>query len=138
MAYFADLDTATQIVNGSYVRAIGWLSAERSYRTGSVSQAFVDRLRTFCRRWGDSVQALKWPVFAGPHTCEFCGEFHASGNFGVPSGAVLFVAPEMVAHYVEKHRYLPPPEFVTAVLAAPEPGSVDYANAVASFVAARP
>jgi hypothetical protein len=136
MAYFADLDTTTQISTGSHVRAIGWLSAERSYRTGPVSQVFIDRLRSFCHRWGESVRALGWPVFAGPHTCELCGDFRASGNFGVPAGAILFVAPEMVAHYVEKHGYLPPQEFVAAVLGAPEPGTVDYANAVAPFVAA--
>jgi carbamoyl-phosphate synthase large subunit len=28
--------------------------------------------------------------------------------FGVPHGELLFVAPELAAHYVEKHRYAPP------------------------------
>jgi hypothetical protein len=135
MAHFADLDTTTQISSGPHVRAVGWLSAKRSYPTGPVSRAFIDRLRSFCDRWGDSVLALDWPFPCGPHTCELCGDFHASGNLGVPAGAILFVAPEMVAHYVEKHGYLPPREFVAAVLAAPAPGTVDYANAVAPFVA---
>jgi len=138
MAYFADLDTTTQIPSGSHVRAIGWLSAERPHCTGSVSEVFVTRLRSFCDRWSDSVRALGWPVCAGPHSCELCGGVRASGNFGVPAGNILFVAPEMIGHCVEKHGYVPPQEFVVAVLAAPEPGTVDYANAVAPFVRALP
>jgi hypothetical protein len=135
MAYFADLDTATQIARGSHVRAVGWLSAKHSYRTGAAPAGFVDRLRSFCAGWGDSVEALQWPVAGGPHTCELCDEFRASGNLGVPAGAILFVAPQMVAHYVEQHGYLPPQEFVDAVLAAPAPGTAEYAQAVAPFVA---
>jgi hypothetical protein len=41
----------------------------------------------------------------------------------------------MVAHYVEKHEYLPPPEFIDAVLAAPAPGTEDYRRAVGPFIA---
>ena len=28
---------------------------------------------------------------------------------------VVYAAPELIAHYVEDHGYLPPPEFVEAV-----------------------
>jgi hypothetical protein len=73
-------------------------------------------------------------VAGGPHTSEFCKEFRASGNLGIPADGVLFVAPEMVAHYVEKHEYLPPPEFIQAVLMTPAPGTVEYAEAVRPFV----
>jgi hypothetical protein len=135
MTYFADLDTTTQIARGPHVRAIGWLSAKHAYPRGASSPAFTDRLRSLCQRWGESGDALDWPVAAGPHTCELCNDFRASGNIGVPSGAALFVAPEMVAHYVEQHSYLPPQEFVDAVLASPAPGTADYADAVKPFVA---
>src|SRR4051812_16575626 len=133
MAHFADLDTATQIATGPHVRAVGWLSAEHSYPEGSVSESFIARLRTLCAGWNDSVRALRWPVAAGPHTCELCKEFRTSGNLGIPADGVLFVAPEMVAHYVEKHEYLPPREFIQAVLMTPAPGTVEYAQAVKPF-----
>ncbi|HXI59575.1 MAG TPA: hypothetical protein VNO55_26085, partial [Polyangia bacterium] len=93
MAHFADLDTATQIAIGPHVRAIGWLSAEHSYPKGAASESFIARLQTLCAGWIGSVRALHWPVAAGPHTCELCKEFRASGNFGIPAGGVLFVAP---------------------------------------------
>ena len=135
MAHFADLDTTTQIARGPHVRAIGWLSVKHPHPKGPSSEAFIDRLRALCERWGESVRALHWPVAGGPHTCELCNDFCAAGNVGVPAGTALFVAPEMVAHYVEKHGYLPPQEFVDAVLASPTPGTADYADAVKPFVA---
>jgi hypothetical protein len=46
---------------------------------------------------------------------------------------LLFVAPEMVAHYVEAHHYRPPAQFITAVTESPLPGTDEYRAAVASF-----
>jgi hypothetical protein len=135
MAHFADLETTTQIATGPHVRAIGWLSSGQSYPTGAVPESFVARLRSLCARWSDSNQALHWPVFAGPHTCELCNEFRASGNVGIPAAGVLYVAPEMVSHYVERHGYLPPQEFIDAVLTTPTPGTPEFTRAVNPFVA---
>ena len=39
---------------------------------------------------------------------------------------LLFVAPEMVVHYIEEHGYSPPAEFVEAVLRAPLPDTEEY------------
>ena len=69
----------------------------------------------------------------GFHSCEFCENALGVRNLGVPAGDVLFVAPEMVCHYVEQHGYLPPAEFVAAVLASPLPGTPQYTEAVAGF-----
>jgi hypothetical protein len=46
---------------------------------------------------------------------------------------VLFVAPEMVIHYVEQHKYLPPDEFILALTRSPLPGTDEYTVAVAMF-----
>jgi hypothetical protein len=62
---------------------------------------------------------LKWPN-------EFCGQALGIGNFGVPKGELLFVAPEMVVHYVERHAYCPPTEFIQAVLQSPLPDTEEY------------
>jgi hypothetical protein len=77
-----------------------------------------------------------WPVAGGLHTCEFCGFFKASGNIGVPAENLLYVAPEMVAHYVDLHGYLPPPEFIEAVMRCPSQGSPEYADAVSQALSA--
>lgn len=131
MTYFLDLGTESGIVCGPRVRAIGWLSSSHPYPRGEASPtAFVAKLREVCAAWGGGLVDLGWPAAGGSHTCDFCGSFWASGNIGIPSLDVLYAAPEMVAHYVEAHGYLPPEEFVATVLACPMLGSPEYAMAV--------
>jgi hypothetical protein len=69
---------------------------------------------------------LYFGAAAGYHTCEFCGRAHGTGNFGVLSDDLLFVAPEMVVHYVREHGYRPPAEFIAAVLHSPLPDTEEY------------
>jgi hypothetical protein len=137
MAHFPDMATATQIASGPSVRAIGWLAAAAPYPTGETPPQFVTKLRLLVKLWGASTVALGWPAAVGPHTCEMCGKVRAAGNFAVPGASVIYVAPEMVAHYVEDHLYLPPDEFVKAVFCCPLPGTPEYALAVKPFVAAQ-
>jgi hypothetical protein len=131
--YFPDMGTSTQIAEGPHVRAIGWLDASHPFPTGALSRVTVDCIRSYAKHWGQSIRALDWPVFAGPHKCDFCSAFWASGNFGVPTGDVLFVCPEMIAHYVAAHHYMPPGAFVDAVESAPLPGSEAYQVLVTPF-----
>jgi hypothetical protein len=122
------------IVSGRYVRAVGWLHRDHPFPRGNTSEEFLDRLHEFATRWRDSTKALGWGTFRGQHGCEFCrGRAKMHGNLGVPAGCVLFVSPEMIAHYVGEHGYTPPAGFVTAVLAAPMPGSEEYKVAVQVF-----
>jgi hypothetical protein len=134
MAHFPDMSMATQITSAPFVRAIGWLATAAPYSMGDTPPEFVSKLRLLAKNWGASTSALRWGALAGPHTCEMCGEFRASGNFGVPDDTVLFVAPEMVAHYVEAHRYAPPDAFVAAVARCPVPGTPEYERAVQPFI----
>jgi hypothetical protein len=131
--YFPDLGTITQIVSAPYVRAVGWLDASQSFPTGVSESRVVDRIRAFAAAWGSSVKALGWPIFMGMHTCNLCGVARASGNFGVPRGEVLFVCPEMIVHYVADHGYLPPGEFLDAIITVDTPGTDGYARSVAMF-----
>lgn len=135
MSYFPDFGKETAVVSGPLIRAIGWLSAAQDFNVGSVPIEFSERLELICERWDEGVEALGWPVPGEAHTCELCGDFHAAGSVGVPGEGILFVAPEMVAHYVDDHGYLPPADFVEAVLASPIPGTDEYEQAVAPFVA---
>jgi hypothetical protein len=133
MSWFPDLGTVTLIHSGDHVRAVGWLSFQQSFQQGDVPAEFLGRLRMYASRWGDSVDALNWPVCMGGHRCDLCGGCYTSGNFGVPQRDLLFVAPEMIVHYVAAHHYLPPSEFITAVMESPLPGTNEYRDAVAPF-----
>jgi len=113
--------------------AVGWLHPDHAFPRGIAPPDFVAKLKRLAATWGDSVEALGWGIAMGFHTCEFCGGAHASGTFGVPADGRIFYAPEMIAHYVEQHEYLPPPEVIAAVLACPTPGTKAYASAVEPF-----
>jgi hypothetical protein len=133
MSFYPDLGTRTMVASGPYVRAAGWLHRDHPYPQGPVPAAFVARLQQFAAGCSQSTQALGWGMFCGLHGCEFCGGVYAGGNFGVPSGEVLYVAPEMVAHYVQAHAYAPPAAFIAAVLASPLPGTEEYGEALERF-----
>jgi hypothetical protein len=131
--HYPDLGPLTQIVEAPYVRAVGWLDASEPFPIGVVEATVLDRIRTFAKAWGASVTALGWPIFRGWHTCNLCGAARASGNFAVPQGDVLFVCPEMLAHYVADHSYRPPDEFLDAIMKVDIPGTDGYLRSVEAF-----
>ena len=100
---------------------IGWLSRDVPFPIGDTSSDFRQALQRLA--------AHPVNVCVGHHDCEFCDIRQlqlpcGNGEIHVPaaSGAVSYAAPELVPHYVEAHRYLPPAEFIEAVIAygAPE------------------
>lgn len=131
--WYPDLGTETQVWKAPCVRAVGWLDAEHEFPRGPSPPEVRERLAYFARLWGQSTQALGWAAAGGPHRCHVCSAFLASGNFGIPAGDVLYVCPEMIAHYVSAHDYLPPTEFLDAMMSAPGPGTIAYAVRVARF-----
>ena len=133
MTWYADLSNACMAEEGEHVRAISWLSDKHPFPTGESPPEFLARLKEFCQHWQEGVKALCTVIFMGVHFCELCDEQAASGNIGVPAGPILYVAPELIAHYVEAHQYLPPAEFIVAVMNAPIPGTPEYVDAVAPF-----
>jgi hypothetical protein len=126
MSFFPDMGCESLDAAGNHVRAVGWLHPDHAYSKGDVFAEFFARIKEFAARSGYSAEALYFGAFGGYYTCEFCDRAHGIGNFGVPSGELLFVAPEMIVHYIEKHGYCPPPEFIEAVLRAPLPDTEEY------------
>jgi hypothetical protein len=126
MSFFPDMGCESPVAVGEHVRAIGWLHPDHPYTKGDVPAEFLARLKEFAARSSDSAEALYFGASGGFHTCAFCGRSHGVRKFGVPSGDLLFVAPERVVHYVEQHGYSPPAEFVAAVLRSPLPDTQEY------------
>jgi hypothetical protein len=69
------------------------------------------------------------------HFCNLGGCARAGGSrfLIIPSTTCDYVAPDLVAHYVEQHEYSPPTEFVTAILACPEQSSEAYVELLLPF-----
>ena len=121
MAYFADLTPYTYPYGdpeGPNVVNVGWLSKDAPFSVGDVPADFANRL----------AQLVLKPVrvFHGSHTCEFCPDIREGSRRLTPvgngeirvagDGAVIYVAPVLVAHYVTVHRYQPPQAFIDAVM----------------------
>ncbi|GAB3150836.1 hypothetical protein GCM10027290_39010 [Micromonospora sonneratiae] len=111
---------------------VGWLDVSESFSSGPVCEGFLEKL-------GFMVES-PINVTRGAHLCAFClvevqskcGE-KMNGMLMVQSverlgglgngeivvkgeGGVCYFAPVLIYHYVEKHEYQPPDEFVDAVL----------------------
>ncbi|MBM4073696.1 MAG: hypothetical protein FJ271_32960 [Planctomycetes bacterium] len=104
---------------------VGWLGADHPFASGTASVEFLDRLFVICR---DHV----FKMHRGFHVCEFCPNAanaplaairignEARLGFGEirvrHQGGKVFAAPTLIYHYVADHQYLPPREFIEAVL----------------------
>ena len=105
-----ELDVLSNALN------VGWLENGYPFETGRTSWRFRRRLRRLAKD-------LKNNFFRTFHTCSLCedntqaprgtGEIHVAGPDGV-----TYVAPALIVHYVARHNYLPPREFIDAVLAS--------------------
>ena len=121
--YYPDLtpykygfETEFNVVN------VGWLSKTNEFPIGDVSELFLDNLKKFM---------LRPPCnrMRGWHTCEFCdGATRTSdlnyiddidlrnGEVWIPdvNEKLIYAAPTMIWHYINKHNYLPPSNFITS------------------------
>jgi hypothetical protein len=108
--------------DGLTLRAIGWLERP-GFPTGPVKKDCIDLL----------VNALTQGIFRdgyrGIHGCAFCGQefstlrwnrrkisLQGHGHYLIKLGKVVYMAPELLLHYIVDHKYCPPDEFVDAVL----------------------
>lgn len=112
MTHYLDLSTSCMVEEGPHVRAVGWLNPLFPFDTGDVSPELISKLREHCT---NPFQPMR---LRGYHDCEFkldeSTECKATGlkNIWIPSAnGCLYVAPEMIVHYIEVHSYRPPEEF---------------------------
>jgi len=136
MTYYPDLGPCDYFPpSKATLVAVGWLENGRPVPTGEVPEQVFDQLHELSREpWG--------PGFLGWHECDLCvyrygpsklttnPNTHGYRNVFVPGDAKVYVAPEMILHYIDQHGYAPPPEFQQAVLDCPRMRSVDYLQAI--------
>jgi hypothetical protein len=128
--------------DSSKLIAVGWLEPAYEYRLGEVGHDFVSKLADLLvRPWQPAIAC-------GHHSCGFCrlsggpSSFRfgslasdsevqmGTSNLWLPANGFLYVAPSLMLHYIDAHRYSPPTEFQEAVIACPPMRSMDYLRAV--------
>lgn len=118
--------------------AVGFLEAGEPYAQGDVPVELFERL----------VEMLEDPwqpfVSAGRQPCTFCrftggpGTVRAGDRVApvgasllfVPGASAAYVAPSMIAHYIDAHGYKPPEDFHQAVMSCPPMRSIAYLRAL--------
>lgn len=125
--YFEDLSTYsyTKITSKASLKNVGWLATEVLFEQAPEPPGLLKKIET-------STLISRNPM-RGIHGCPFCGHVHVrevvDGRevllgmsevwFPSPSKEVIYMAPSLLLHYVKRHKYLPPAEFVHAVLDLP-------------------
>jgi len=129
--YFDDMSRSCQVGSGPDIRAIGWLDDLHPFPTGEVPLMVMARLAEHI----ESQRSWQPVVAMGLHNCELCAERRVSENMNlrIPGAGVIYVAPVMILHYIEVHRYLPPEEFIHAVIGAPLHGPPEFEHAMAPY-----
>jgi len=136
MAHFPDL---TPYAYGHRLQPgvvhIGWLDGRHDYPKGRVAGHVIEKLKQLATRPTE--------LYRGFHVCELCshpkglspeqdwewGKSRASnGEIRVILGSTTYAAPLLIVHYIQEHGYLPPEEFLRAVIEA-EPNETLQATA---------
>lgn len=114
--------------------AIGWLERGQTFSEGEAEEKVIDRARkiqgqTFGRISG----------YRGLHRCDLCepeeagfGIEDSHVNLFIPGNDCVYMASGGLVHYMEEHSYLPPEEFVSALLSCPLPSTPEYEEKLTS------
>jgi hypothetical protein len=127
VTYYPDLGERSMLASGPQIRAVGWLSPQHEYSRGKVSDELLRLLEQHLKI------AYQPVAFGGPHCCEFCSNHYGHANLLIPTSEYLYVAPEMILHYIREHGYNPPREFWEALRACPPQDSTAYMRALQPF-----
>ncbi len=125
MAYYPDLSEYTYLeeLQQPNIYNVGWLDKTYPFSVGETPQLFQDRLFEYCLN--PIGQTRGW------HTCQFCDTITygflrvekngkeallGSAEIRVYGQDKVYAAPNLIYHYVVAHHYLPPSEFIEAVV----------------------
>jgi hypothetical protein len=113
--------------NGGRTVAVGWLERGHQHATGTVAPEVFAKLESLL------IDPWQPAVTAGLHLCDLCtfkAEKSGTKNLFVPGDRRVYVAPELILHYVNAHQYEPPKEFCAAVMTCPPMRSAEYRRAL--------
>lgn len=130
MSYYEDLSFYNYRYYSEKELNIGWLQHGQPISVGKVPIGFIKKLKNYYKKEYAIMQT------AGSHKCEFCGDIddgYSNEIRVLGLNGIIYAAPSMLKHYINKHKYLPPQEFIDAVMNGPVPGSDEYKLAIAKM-----
>jgi hypothetical protein len=123
--YFRDLTPYNYAYTGEETPRplnVGWLSPKEPFEHGDTTEIFKARLFEICK-----VRSEETRGFYGCPFCAIDGEVvEQRGNCILNLGSAeirvigesgkVYASPNLIYHYVVRHHYRPPEEFVSAVI----------------------
>lgn len=121
--WFEDLTKCSYFAEFFPTIAVGFLENGRSYTKGKTSLEIVQKIYEFNKTPG------MYHRFCGYHECDFCD--FVSIELGATTILLayrdkVYAFPMLITHYIESHSYLPPAEFIEAVLNYDHEYAMDY------------
>lgn len=110
---------------------VGWLEKGKSYTTGKSPEILIEKLYEFIKTREIT------HAFLGVHECGLCNVKLPPGRLNVIDGLgskttfiaykeTLYIFPDLIVHYIQAHSYLPPTEFIEAVLDSAPQETIEY------------
>lgn len=111
-SYYEDLTPHTYSSDRGYknVVNVGFLDKDKPFETGDVPDGFIKKLSDL-----EDVHNHK-----GYHGCPFCSGAKGNKILMVKGKGIVYFCPDLIKHYVSKHNYKPPQEFIDNVMRIPE------------------
>ncbi len=102
---------------------VGWLQNGKPYTKGETPQIVVEKINEIGQK------SEVYQLWFGYHECDFCDFVNISlgaKTIMIAYKNKIYFVPGLITHYIEKHQYLPPDEFIEAVLNYDHQSAVDY------------
>lgn len=142
MAYYKDLTPYEygECYNDKTVN-IGWIDDVHPYSKGKITDEFIfflweyikypiNRTRgVYHNKRLDSQKTFHIAHYEGYHITLGDAEIRVVDI----ENDVIYAAPNLVLHYIITHQYLPPEQFVNAVINGPKPNSDIYSNSMSKL-----
>lgn len=116
---------------------IGWIEGN-SFNRGDVSDEFIQNLWEYLKYPVNSNRGMYYNTFLDNYGDAYVA---CHNGYQIVLGAaeirvldlcrkVVYAAPDLIIHYIIDHKYLPPKEFVEAVINGPKPNSEEYSKMI--------
>lgn len=124
MSAYRDLSPWGELpVIADNILAVGWLDNSVTYPRGPTPESVYRRLQSFAQKpWQPFIACGYYEC----GLCQFAGEQRGTNNLYIPFNGKIYVAPELITHYINAHFYQPPTVFCEAVIECPAMDSMDY------------
>lgn len=146
LAFFEDLSKYEYSENNKdESKNIGWLDGNCNFSKGVLSDDFVSKLWEYVKYPINRTRGVHQNEFLDGVDALFVADFN---GYEIHLGAAeirvvdeinkcIYAAPDLIIHYILNHKYLPPVEFVQAVITGPKPCSEEYFSYIKPIITFR-